>query len=64
MRNKGEKSVIVGSQPVPKKKIWKDKFNSSKENIQVTKLSKILNQALTQREKVLTPFWTQESKEI
>ena len=64
MRNKGEKSVIVGSQPVPKKKIWKDKFNSSKENIQVTKLSKILDQTLTQREKVLTPFWTQESKEI
>ena len=58
------KSVIAGSQPVPKNKIWKDKFSSSNKNIPITKLSKILDQASTLKEKVLTPFWTQESKEI
>jgi len=28
MKNNEDESVTVGSQPVPKKKIWKDKFNS------------------------------------
>ena len=61
---KKEKSVTVESQPVPKKKIWKDKLNSSNKNTRITKLSEISDQVLTQKEKGLTPFWTRESKEI
>ena len=63
MKNKGEKYVTAESRRVPKKKIWKDKLNSSDKNSQTMKLSKILDRALTLREKVLTPFWTQGSEE-
>ena len=34
---KKEKSVTVESQPVPKKKIWKNKLNSSNKSTQITK---------------------------
>ena len=59
-----EISVIAESQPPPKKKIWKDKLSILDVNILTTKSLKILDQALTLKEKVLTPFWTSHSKEI
>jgi len=59
-----EESVTVVSPRLLKKKTWIDKSNSSKENTLTTKLLKILDQVLTRKEKVLTPFWTQESKEM
>ena len=64
LKKKEEKSVTVESLPVLKKRIWKDKSSSSNKNIQTTKSSKTSGQASTQKGKVLTPFWTQESKEI
>ena len=59
-----EISAIVESQPPLKKKIWKDKLSFSDVNILTTKSLKILDQVLTSKEKVLTPFWTSHSKEI
>ena len=59
-----EISAIVESQPPLKKKIWKDKLSFSDVNILTTKSLKILDQVLTSKEKVLTPFWTSQSKEI
>jgi len=59
-----EISVIAEYQPLPKKKIWKDKLSILDVNILTTKSLKILDQALTLKEKVLTPFWTPHSKEI
>ena len=59
-----EISVIAESQPPPKKKIWKDKLSILDVNILTTKSLKILDQALTLKEKVLTPFWIAHSKEI
>lgn len=59
-----EKSATVEYQLPPKKKIWKDKLNILEANTQITKLSKTLDQVLTSKEKVLTPFWNQQSKEI
>ena len=59
-----EISVIAESQPPPKKKIWKGKLSILDVNILTTKSLKILVQALTLKEKVLTPFWTPQSKEI
>ena len=56
--------VIVESQAPLKKKIWKDKLSFSDVNILTTKSLKILDQVLTSKEKVLTPFWTSQSKEI
>lgn len=50
--------------PVHKKKIWVDKLPTSAINIQITKLSKILDQVSTTNERVLTPFWTKQSEEI
>jgi len=64
LQMKEEKSVIVEYQPEAKKKIWKDKSSSLKNDILITKLSQIMDQALTSKEKVLTPFWNQQSKEI
>ena len=58
------KFVTVGSPVLPKEKTCRDKSNSSNKNTLTTKLSKILDQASTQKEKDLIPFWTQESKEI
>ena len=55
--------AIVECQEDRKKKILKDKLNSLKNNIQITKLSKILDQALISKEKDLTPFWNEQSKE-
>ena len=57
-------SAIVESQPLLKKKTWKDKFNSLQEPILTTKLLKTLDQVSTLKEKDLTPFWTLQSKEI
>ena len=59
-----EISVIAESQLPLKKKIWKDKLSILDVNILTTKSLKILDQALTLKEKVLTPFWTPHSKEI
>jgi len=59
-----EISVIAESQLPHKKKIWKDKLSILDVNILTTKSLKILDQVLTLKEKVLTPFWTPHSKEI
>lgn len=59
-----EKSATVEYRPLVKKKTWKDRLNILEANTQITKLSRTLDQALTSKEKVLTPFWTQQSKEI
>lgn len=61
-----EKSVIVEYQQDRKKKIWNDKYSSSKQMncIEITKLLKIMDQDLIQKEKDLIPFWTKQSKEI
>jgi excisionase family DNA binding protein len=48
--------VTVESQPEVKKKIWKDKLSSLDVNTLIMKLSLIMDQALTSKEKVLTPF--------
>src|SRR3989344_1018056 len=64
IQKKKEKSVIVESLPMDKKKIWKDKLNSSKLNFLIMKLSKILDLQSTSKEKVLAPFWNQQSTEI
>ena len=40
-REKKGEYVIVGSPPVLRKKIWKDKLSSSNKNIQIMKLTKI-----------------------
>jgi IS605 OrfB family transposase len=61
---KDGRSVTVESQPDLKKKIWKGKSPSSNNSTQIMKLLKILDQASTQKEKVLTPFWTKQSEEI
>ena len=57
-------SVTVESQLDHKKKIWKDKLSISDINTLATKSLKILDQASTSKGKVLTPFWTTQSKEI
>ena len=57
-------SATAGSLLTPKKKIWKDKLSSSDLDTLTTKLLRILDQGSTLREKDLTPFWTQHSKEI
>jgi putative transposase len=57
-------SLTKNKKPTAKKKIWKDKLNISDINILTTKSLKILDQTLTLKEKVLTPFWTPHSKEI
>ena len=57
-------SVIVESQLTHKKKILNDKLNSSDLNTLLIQLSKILEAGSTSIEKDLTPFWTQQSKEI
>jgi len=58
-----KKSVTVESPRLRKKKIWRDKLSSSEISILLTKSSKILDRVSTLKEKVLTPFWTQQSKE-
>lgn len=58
------KSVIVESPRPHKKKIWLDRLPSSEIDTLITQSSKILDQALTLKEKVLTPFWTVQSKGI
>lgn len=59
-----EKFVIAESLHMDKKKIWKDKLSISEINTQTMKLLEILDQESTSNEKVLTPFWTQQSTEI
>jgi len=59
-----EISVIAESQHPLKKKIWKDNLSFLDVNFLTTKSLKILDQVLTSKEKVLTPFWTSHSKEI
>lgn len=59
-----EISATVEYPLLPKKKIWKDKLSSSNLNSLTTKLSKILDRELISKEKVLTPFWTNQSKVI
>jgi len=64
LNNVKEKSVIVESQLLPKKKILKDKLSSLELNTLNMKLSKTLDQVSTLKEKDLKPFWTMQSKEI
>ena len=59
-----EKSATVVSPQLPRKKIWRDKSNSSEKSTLSTKLLKILDQGSIRKEKDLTPFWTQESKDL
>lgn len=59
-----EKYVIVEFQHQVKKKIWIDKLSSSDLNILTMKLLKTLDQESTLKEKGLTPFWNQQSKEM
>lgn len=57
-------SATVESPLLPKKKTWKDKLNISEANTLAMKSLKILDQESISKEKDLTPFWTQQSKEI
>lgn len=57
-------SATVESQPVPKKKIWRDKSNTLEVNSQTMKLSEIMDQVSILKERVLTPFWNQHSRDI
>lgn len=59
-----EKSVTVESLPSHKGKTWKHKLSSLEVDTQTTKLLEILGQESTSKEKVLTPFWTPQSKVI
>ena len=59
-----KKSAIVESPRTHKKKIWIDKLNSLEVNTRITELLEILDQESTLKEKVLKPFWTQESTEL
>jgi len=59
-----EKSATVESMDPPKEKICRDKLSSSKKSTLITRLSKILDQGSIAKGKDLTPFWTQESKEL
>ena len=61
---KEEKSVTAGSPRLHKRKIWKDRLSTSKLSSLITRSLKTLDQALTSKEKVLTPFWTRQSEEI
>ena len=54
----------VESPHVHKKKIWKDKFNSSEIITLITQSSQILDQDLTLKEKVLTPFWNKHKEDM
>jgi putative transposase len=58
-----EKSVIAEYLHKVKKKIWRDKVTTCDLDILATKLLQILDQGSTSKEKVLTPFWTPQSKE-
>jgi putative transposase len=59
-----EKSATVESPLNHRKKIWKDRSPTSRNITLTMKLSKILDQDLTRREKVSTPFWMKQSEEI
>ena len=59
-----EKSATVESQPLLKKKIWKDKLNSSNESTTDMTLLRILDRVSTGKGKDLKPFWTESKKEI
>ena len=59
-----KKFAMPEFQVMTKKKIWKDKLTHSKINLSDTELLKILDQDLISKEKVLMPFWNQQSKEI
>jgi putative transposase len=65
LKSQKKKSTVTAESPLPhKKKIWKDKLSSSDLNSLTTKLLGILDRESTLREKVLTPFWTQQSKKM
>ena len=61
---KKEESVTAESPLMDKKKTWTRKSTSLNEPILTTKLLEILEVESTLKEKVLTPFWTPQSKEI
>ena len=63
-KKKVEKSATAEYPPTGKRKIWKHKLTSSEIDTLTMKLSKIWDQASTLKEKDLSPFWTQQSKEI
>ena len=62
--SQNEKSVIVESQLLPRRKTWKDRLSSSELNTLTTKLSRTLDRVSTSKERDLTPFWTVRSKRI
>lgn len=59
-----DESAMPESLHLDRKMIWKHKLSSSEITTLNTKLSEILDRGLTLREKVLQPFWNQQSKEI
>lgn len=59
-----QQSVMPESVAIIKKKILKDKSNCCNQNIQMQKLSKISDQGLIGKERVLQPFWNQYTAEI
>jgi putative transposase len=62
-KNSKENELSTPVSPLThKKKIWKDKLNISKESLEITKLSRILDQDSILREKVLTPFWNSHTE--
>ena len=61
---KKEESAIAECRLMDKKKTWNLKSNSLNEHILTTKLLEILEVESTLKEKVLTPFWTLQSKVI
>lgn len=57
-------SVMQGSALPIKEKTLKDKSNTSKKSSQKQKSTKTLDQGSTGKDKVLSPFWNQYTKEI
>ena len=54
IKEKEEDYATVECQLEDKRKIWKDKLSSSEASTIITKLSLIMDQGLTSKEKVLT----------
>lgn len=63
-QNQETKSVTVESPQLRKKKIWKDKFNTLKNDSLITELSQILDRDSTLKEKDFKPYWNQQSEAV
>src|ERR1700733_294774 len=57
-QSKESMSVMQESRPLLKRKIWKDRLNSSELSTLTMQLSKTLEAVSISKEKVLRPFWT------